>query len=71
MQKGFQVVVLADVTDSPGDGHMFGLERIRGAGALVMSLKGLYYEWIRTVSTCNMMDDVHLKRIGHPNGIIL
>jgi nicotinamidase-related amidase len=71
MQNGFQVVVLADVTDSPGDAHVFGLERMRGAGALVMSLKGLYYEWIRTVSVCNMMDDEHLKRIGHPNGIIL
>jgi hypothetical protein len=44
---------------------------MRGAGALVMSLKGLYYEWIRTVSMCNVMDDEHLKRIGHPNGVIL
>ena len=71
LQKSFQVVVLADVTDSPGDGHAFGLERVRGAGALVMSLKGLYYEWIRTVSMCKIMDDEHLKHIGHPNGIIL
>lgn len=68
MQNGFQAVVLADVTDSPGDAHVFGLERMRGAGALVMSLKGLYYEWIRTVSMCNMMDDEHLRRIGHRTG---
>jgi nicotinamidase-related amidase len=71
MQNGFHAVVLADVTDSAGDAHVSGLERMKGAGALVMSLKGLYYEWIRTVSMCNMMDDEHLKRIGHPNGIIL
>jgi nicotinamidase-related amidase len=71
MQNGFQVVVLVDVTDSTGDAHVFGLERMRGAGAVVMSLKGLYYEWIRTVSMCNMMDDVYLKRLGNPNGIIL
>jgi nicotinamidase-related amidase len=71
MQNGFQVVVLADVTDSPGEAHVFGLERMKEAGALVMSLKGLYYEWIRTVSTCNMMDDEHLKRLGLPKGIIL
>jgi nicotinamidase-related amidase len=71
LQDGFQVVVLADVTDSPGDGHVFGLERMRGAGALVMSLKGLYYEWIRTVSMCNMMADKYLKHIGRPSGIIL
>ena len=71
MQNGFQVVVLADVTDSPGEAHVPGLERMRGAGALVTSLKDLYYEWIRTVSMCNMMDEVHIKRIGLPKGIIL
>jgi hypothetical protein len=65
------VIVLSDVTDSPGEAHEFGLERMKGAGALVTSLKGLYYEWIRTVSMCNMMDEVHLKRIGLPKGIIL
>jgi nicotinamidase-related amidase len=71
MQNGFQVVVLADVTDSPGATHKSGLDRIRGAGALVTSLKGLYYEWIRTVSRCNSMETQHLKRIGHPRGIVL
>jgi nicotinamidase-related amidase len=71
MQNGFQVIVLSDVTDSPGEAHEFGLERMKGAGALVTSLKGLYYEWIRTVSMCNTMDEVHLKRIGLPKGIIL
>ena len=71
MQNGFQVVVLADATDSPGEAQTFGLERVRGAGALVMNLKGLYYEWIRTVSMCNMMENEHLKRIGQPHGIIL
>jgi nicotinamidase-related amidase len=71
MQNGFQVIVLSDVTDSPGEAHEFGLERMKGAGALTVSLKGLYYEWIRTVSMCNMMDEEHLKRIGLPKGIIL
>lgn len=71
MQNGFQVVVLDDVTDSPGTAHFSGLERIRGAGALVTSLKVLYYEWIRTVSMCDSMENEHLKRIGHPKGIVL
>ena len=70
-QNGFQVVVLDDVTDSPGAAHISGLDRIRDAGALVTSLKGLYYEWIRTVSRCNSMEAEHLKRIGHPRGIVL
>jgi nicotinamidase-related amidase len=71
LQNGFQVVVLADVADSPGDGHVFGLERMREAGVLVMSLKGLYYEWVRTVSMCKKLVDEHLKRIGYPDGILL
>ena len=70
VQNGFKVIVLADVTDSPGDAHALGLDRMREAGVLVTSLKGLYYEWIRTVSMCNMMEE-HLKRIGFPSGIIL
>ncbi len=71
MLNGFQVVVLADVTGSPGSGYESGLDRIRGAGALVTSLKGLYYEWIRTVSRCNFMENEHLERIGQPKDIIL
>lgn len=71
MQNGFKVVVLSDATDSPGTEHVSGLDRIRGAGALVTHLKGLYYEWIRTVSMCNLMEDKDLKHIGHPKGIVL
>lgn len=71
IQKGFEVAVLADVTDAPGDAHEFGLERMRGAGALVMNLKGLYYEWIRTVSRSNSICDEHFTRIGEPKGIVL
>jgi nicotinamidase-related amidase len=70
VQNGFQVVALADVASAPNESHVLGLERIRGTEAVVMGLKGLYYEWIRTVSMCNMMDK-HLKRIGHPSGIML
>ena len=70
IQKGFQTVVLVDATDSPGDGHFYGLERVKGAGAVVMSLKGLYYEWIRTVSMSGKMDD-ELKDAGCPSEIIL
>jgi len=46
---GYEVVVIADATGSAGTGHEFGLERVRGAGVLVTSLKGLFYEWMRTV----------------------
>ena len=46
---GYRVVVVADATGSPGEAHQIGLERIRGAGGIIVSAKSLYYEWIRTV----------------------
>jgi len=50
MQRGFDVVVLADGTGSPGPGHEVGLERVRRAGGLISSVKAVYYEWVRTVT---------------------
>src|ERR1043165_2043166 len=49
LDLGYQVAVVADATGSPREAHHFGLERIRGAGGIILSAKGLYYEWIRTV----------------------
>jgi len=50
MRRGFEVVVLADGTGSPGVGHEIGLERVRRAGGLISSVKTVYYEWVRTVA---------------------
>lgn len=71
MQNGFQVVAVSDATDSPGGSHEIGLERMKEAGALVTSLKVVYYEWIRTVSMSNTIDLEHGRRIGDPAGIKL
>ena len=49
LDLGYRVVVLADATGSPGEAHQIGLQRIRGAGGIIVSAKSLYYEWIRTV----------------------
>jgi hypothetical protein len=46
---GYRVAVVGDATGSPGDAHQVGLERIRGAGGLILSAKSLFYEWVRTV----------------------
>lgn len=71
VQRGFEVVVLADATGSPGSGYLVGLERMRRAGALVSSVKSLYYEWIRTVGQDNEFIEKHGKEIGLPGGIDL
>lgn len=49
MDLGYRVAVVADATGSPGEAHQIGLDRIRGAGGIIVSAKSLYYEWIRTV----------------------
>ncbi len=47
--QGYQVAAVADATGSPGTAHAFGIERMRDAGVTIISVKGLFYEWVRTV----------------------
>ena len=49
LQKGFRVVVLSDATASPGPCHDAGILRMRDAGVIISTVKGTFYEWIRTV----------------------
>jgi nicotinamidase-related amidase len=63
-QRGYEVVVLADATASPGAAHDFGLERVRGAGALVLCTKSLFYEWLRTVERTRQFWQEHGERVG-------
>ena len=65
---GYRVTVVADATGSPGETHQFGLERIRGAGGIILSTKGLYYEWIRTVEKARAFE---ASGIQTPEGLIL
>ena len=51
LEQGYRVAVVADATGSPAPGQEFGLNRMRGAGVIVVNMKGLFYEWLRTVET--------------------
>ena len=53
LDRGYRVAVAADATGSPGAAHAAGLDRLRDAGATLVSTKGLYYEWLRTVERAN------------------
>ncbi len=68
LDLGYRVAVLADATGSPGEAHQIGLERIRGAGGIIVSAKSLYYEWIRTVEKSI---DYEKSGIETPEGMIL
>ena len=49
LEQDYRVVVVADAVGSPGPDHAYGLQRMRAAGVVVVGLKGLFYEWMRTV----------------------
>lgn len=51
LAEGFAVTVVSDATGSPGPCHAAGLARIAAAGAAVLPLKSVYYEWLRDLAT--------------------
>lgn len=53
MEQGFRVAVIEDATGSPPPHHDYGIKRVSAAGAVITSVKGIYYEWMRDVATDN------------------
>jgi nicotinamidase-related amidase len=49
LDRGYRVVAVADATGSPEMAHAAGLNRMRDAGVVLVNVKNLYYEWLRTV----------------------
>jgi nicotinamidase-related amidase len=71
LNLGFQVAVVADATGSPGIDHKIGLERMRQAGAQIVSVKSLYYEWVRTVARDDEFRRKHFSLIGLADAVKL
>ena len=53
IDQGYRVAIVADATGSPASGHEIGLNRMQKAGAIIVSTKSLFYEWMRTVEMVN------------------
>jgi len=69
LDRGYRVVAVADATGSPGSAHADGLERIRGAGGIVLGVKGLFYEWLRTVERARRFRVECAQTLGAPAGV--
>jgi nicotinamidase-related amidase len=67
---GYHVAVVADATGAPGSAHTFGLDRIRQAGGAIVSVKSLFYEWLRTVEQAHRFRQ-ECSHLGVPEGIRL
>ena len=50
LKSGYQVAVAKDAVATTSGGEDIGLERMKGAGAVISSVKAIYYEWLRSVS---------------------
>jgi nicotinamidase-related amidase len=55
LDASWDVVVVSDAVACPGEAHEQGLTRVRDAGATLVGMKGLAYEWIRTVAGVDLI----------------
>jgi len=69
-EAGFRVAVVRDAVQSPADGHEFGLERLRQLGVELVSTKGIFYEWLRTVHAAHEFEREH-PDVKAPEDLIL
>lgn len=49
-EAGYRVVIAQDATYSPFGAHAPGLARLRDQGFELVHCKGIYYDWIRTLT---------------------
>lgn len=68
---GYRVVVTSDCTGSPGSAHAAGLQRMAGAGVLILPSRTLLYEWLRTVERSRRFREEYVSRNPAPEGIAL
>jgi len=53
LERGYRVVVVVDATGTSAPGQEIALKRMQNAGAILVNMKGLFYEWLRTVKAVN------------------
>ena len=71
LAQDYRVVVVADAVGSPGPDHAYGLQRMRAAGVVVVGLKGLFYEWMRTAQRSEQFHAECGQTLPLPPGIRL
>ena len=56
LSEGFRTVIVSDATEAPGLARDHGLARAAFFGAELVSARGLYYEWMRSLEGLAMME---------------
>jgi len=55
LDRGYRVAVPEDATGTPPPHQEAGIARMAGAGVLVTTVKGIYYEWVRDLATAGSL----------------
>ena len=73
MGNGYQVVALRDAMGTTAADQDIGLSRIREAGAVISSVKALYFEWLRSVTNCKKLraETLQLRSDIKPDSLVL
>jgi nicotinamidase-related amidase len=66
LEKGYRVAVVADATGTPPEGQALALARMQAAGATIVSTKGVFFEWLRTVDEYNRFEAERPDLVGLP-----
>ncbi len=53
--RELRAVIVSDATGAPGDEHALGLARARALGLETVHAKGLYYEWVRSLDSLELV----------------
>jgi|SRR5882762_2603996 len=67
--EGFRTVIVSDATEAPGLARDHGLARAAFLGVELVSARGLYYEWMRSLDGLKMIESG--ARIMPPVGTVL
>jgi len=63
--------VLSDATASPGPCHKAGIDRMRDAGVIISTVKGTFYEWVRSLDFADAHLDPETWTAPRPDSIHL
>ena len=68
-KEGFHSAIVRDTTDSPGLARDQGLARAAALGVEIVSTRGLYYEWVRSLDGLTHAESA--PRLVLPAGLVL
>jgi nicotinamidase-related amidase len=71
MRLGYRVVAVPDCSGSPGSAHAAGLKRMAAEGVLILPMRSVLYEWLRTVDRSQRFRKEFVSQHPLPEGLVM